>query len=92
MGKGMAGKAEREQLKALRDYATGRVGTREAIRRAGLKDHAELIIALLQHDLDLPKPAATQQQRVHLEHPRAIRQPSLRGSRNGRRLGAAGIG
>jgi hypothetical protein len=66
--KDMTGKTEQEQLKGLRDYAAGRVGTRETMRRAGLNDYAELIIALLEHDLDLPKFAGTQQQRVHLEH------------------------
>ena len=55
----MTGETEHQQLKALRDYAAGLVGTRETMRRAGLDDYAELVISLAQHDLDLPKPADT---------------------------------
>jgi len=62
----------------LRDYAAGRLGTREAIRRAGLDDYADLIIALVRHDLDLPKPADTPERRANLERARAILQPRLR--------------
>jgi hypothetical protein len=66
------------RLHVLRDYAAGRIGTREAIRRAGLDDYADLIIALAQHDLDLPKPADTPQRKAHLERAAAILQPLLR--------------
>lgn len=66
------------QLRAIRDYAAGRVGTRETIRRAGLQDYAELVIVLAQHDLDLPKPSDTPQRRAHLERASAILQPLLR--------------
>jgi len=55
---------ERKRLHVLRDYAAGRLGTREAIRRAGLDDYADLIIALVRHDLDLPKPADTPERRA----------------------------
>lgn len=72
---------EQKQLKALRDYAAGLLGTREAMRRAGVDDYAELIIALAQHDLDLPKPADTPQRRAHLERASAILQPLLRHAR-----------
>ncbi len=72
---------EQKQLKALRDYAAGLLGTREAMRRAGIDDYAELIIALAQHDLDLPKPADTPQRRAHLERASAILQPLLRHAR-----------
>ena len=65
-------------MKAIRDYAAGLVGTREAIRRAGLQDYAELVIALAQNDLDLPKPSDTPQRRAHLERAGAILQPLLR--------------
>jgi hypothetical protein len=66
------------QLKALRDYAAGLVGTRETMRRADIGDYAELIIALAQHDLDFPKPADTPQRQAHLERATAILQPLLR--------------
>jgi hypothetical protein len=66
------------QLKALRDYAAGLVGTRETMRRTDIGDYAELIIALAQHDLDFPKPADTPQRQTHLERATAILQPLLR--------------
>lgn len=50
---------DEKTLKALRDYAAGLVGTRETMRRGGLGDYAELVIALAQYDFDLPKPADT---------------------------------
>jgi len=70
-----------DELKALRDYATGLLGTREAIERTGVEDYAELIIALAQHDLDLPKPADTPERRANLERAGAILQPLLRHAR-----------
>ncbi|HEY1931003.1 MAG TPA: hypothetical protein VGG99_03240 [Acetobacteraceae bacterium] len=67
-----------EQLETLRAYAAGRLGTRETIERTGLHDYAELVIALAQHDLDFPKPAATPRHDAHLAQARAILQPRLR--------------
>jgi hypothetical protein len=67
----------RDQLAALRDYAAGRLGTRQAMELAGVRDYAELIIALVQHDLGLPKPADTPLRQVHLRLARAILQPRL---------------
>jgi len=55
----MNSRSDQRQLKALRDYATGLLRTRRAIERAGVEDYAKLVIALVQHDLDLPKPADT---------------------------------
>jgi hypothetical protein len=69
---------KRDQLEALRDYARGLLGTREAIERTGVEDYAELIIALAQHDLDLPKPADTPERKANLERATAILQPLLR--------------
>jgi len=69
--------ATRDQLAALRDYAAGRLGTRQAMELAGVQDYAELIIALVQHDLGLPKPADTSRRQVHLRLARAILQPRL---------------
>ena len=77
----MTEETEQKQLKALRDYAAGLVGTRETMRRVELGDYAELVIALVKHDLDLPKPADTPQRRAHLERASAILQPLLRHGR-----------
>lgn len=68
-------------LEALHDYASGLAGTRETITRAGLQDYADLVIALAQSDLDLPKPADTPERRAHLERASAILQPLLRHGR-----------
>jgi hypothetical protein len=66
------------QLDALRAYAAGRLGTRDAIERAGMHDYADLLIGMAQNDLDLPKPAATPMHDAHLARARAILQPRLR--------------
>lgn len=70
-----------QQLQVLRDYAAGLLGTRRAIERAGLEDYADLVIALAQHDLDLPKPDDTPERRANLERVCAILQPLLRHAR-----------
>lgn len=67
-----------EQLEALRAYAAGEFGTRQTIERAGLHDYADLVIALVQHDLDLPKPPASLTHEAHLARARNILQPLLR--------------
>jgi hypothetical protein len=77
----MTEQQQEDQLKALRDYAAGIVGTRETMRRADVNDYAELVIALVQHDLDLPKPADTPQRRARVERASAILQPLLRHAR-----------
>lgn len=74
----MTEETEQKQLKALRDYAAGLVGTRETINRAGLDDYAELVIALVRQDLNFPKPEDTPERRAHLERATAILQPLLR--------------
>lgn len=74
----MRSRTEQRQLKALRDYAAGLLGTRQAIERAGVEDYAELVIALARHDLDLPKPADTPEREANLARARAILQPLLR--------------
>jgi hypothetical protein len=78
---GMKSRTEQRQLKALRDYAAGLLGTRRAMQQAGVEDYAELVIALARHDLDLPKPADTPERRTNLERARAILQPLLRNAR-----------
>ena len=67
-----------EQVDVLRDYADGLLGTRETIEISGLGDFADLIIALAQHNLPLPKPADTPQRRASLEQARTLLQPRLR--------------
>ncbi|HTV31748.1 MAG TPA: hypothetical protein VME69_01395 [Methylocella sp.] len=69
---------DQSQIDALRQYAAGMLGTRQAVERAGLDDYADLLIALAQHDLDLPKPADTPARRADVERARAILQPRLR--------------
>ena len=73
--------SDSNQLKALRDYAAGLVGTRETITRAGLQDYADLVIALARSELNLPKPADTPERRAHLQRASAILQPLLRHGR-----------
>lgn len=77
----MTSRTEQRQLKALRDYAAGLLGTGHAIQQAGVEDYAELVIALAQHDLDLPKPADTPERQANLARARAILQPRLRNAR-----------
>jgi hypothetical protein len=67
-----------DQLEALRAYAAGRLGTRATIDRAGMHDYADLVIALVQNELDLPKPAATPAHEARVARARAILQPRLR--------------
>ena len=69
---------QQRQLKVLRDYAAGLLGTHRAIEKAGVEDYAELVIALAKHDLDLPKPADTAKRKANIERARAILQPLLR--------------
>ena len=66
------------RLETLTDYANGLLGTREAIERAGLEDFADLLIALAQNDLSLPKPAETPSRNANVERACALLQPRLR--------------
>jgi hypothetical protein len=77
----MKARTKDQQLQVLRDYAAGLLGTRRAIERAGLEDYAELVIALAQHHLDMPKPDDTPERRANVERARAILQPLLRYAR-----------
>jgi hypothetical protein len=45
-----------DQLETLRAYAAGSLGTRETSERDGLHDYADLLAALAQNELDVPKP------------------------------------
>ena len=74
----MAASASPQQLETLRAYVAGRLGTRAVIERAGLRDYADLIIALSQNDLEFPRPAATPAHDAQLARARAILLPRLR--------------
>ena len=74
----MDGNKNQPRLATLRDYAAGRTGTREAIARAGLSDYADLVIALAQNGLSLPRPADTARRRASIDEARSILQPRLR--------------
>lgn len=69
---------DQNRLAALRQYAAGLLGTRQAVEGAGLDDYADLLVALAQHDLALPKPADTPARLADVERARAILQPRLR--------------
>ncbi len=73
----MGDAAEARLLENLRRYTAGLLGTRAAIERAGLRDNADLVIAMAQNDLKFPKPADMPQRRAHCERARAILQPRL---------------
>jgi hypothetical protein len=62
----------------LRDYANGRLGTRDAIEKLGAQDYADLLIALARYDLPLPKPADTPRRLASIERARALLLPRLR--------------
>lgn len=62
----------------LRAYSAGRLGTREAIERAGLDDYADLVIAIARADLDLPKPAKSARRAAAIARAAEILQPRLR--------------
>jgi hypothetical protein len=69
---------DQDQLTALRAYAAGQLGTRQTIERARMHDYADLIIALAQADLRLPKPASTPAHDARFARAREILQPRLR--------------
>ncbi len=66
------------QLATLHAHAAGQLGTREAIDRAGMRDYADLVIALARNGLDLPKPSATPAREARVTRARAILQPRPR--------------
>lgn len=67
-----------EQLDILRSYAAGKAGTRTTIERAGFRDYADLVIALVQNDLDFPRPPSTPTHDANLARAPAILLPRLR--------------
>lgn len=73
--------ADVSNLEVLRSYAAGRLGTRQAIERAGLRDFADLVIAMAQNNLDFPRPADTPKHTAQVAHASALLQPLLRHGR-----------
>jgi hypothetical protein len=69
--------SEAEKVRHLSDYSGGRLGTRAAIERLGLRDYADLVIELARHDLPFPKPDYPGRAE-HLARARAILHPRLR--------------
>jgi len=67
-----------QQFDLLRAYAAGNAGTRQTIEALGMRDYADLIIAMAQADLDFPKPADTPAHRQNVARASAILQPLLR--------------
>jgi hypothetical protein len=67
-----------DQVAVLRDYAAGRAGTRRTIERLGMRDYADLVIALAQNDLDMPRPTESAARKANLARASAILQPLLR--------------
>lgn len=66
------------RLSVLHDYAVGRAGTRSTLDRLGLRDYADLVIALAKADLPLPKPDETPALVAHRLRAREILLPRLR--------------
>ncbi len=67
-----------DQITTLRAYAAGQLGTHRTIERLDMRDYADLVIALSQNDLNLPKPADTIAHQTHLARAREVLQPRLR--------------
>ena len=62
----------------LQRYADGLLGTRRTIEEIGAADYADLLIAMGQAGLTLPKPWTTPAHEAQIAHARAILQPRLR--------------
>lgn len=77
----MTTSSDQAAIATLRAYAEGRLTTRRAIEALGLRDYADLVIALARHGLDLPRPSETPRHAAHATRARAILQPLLRRGR-----------
>ena len=66
---------ETEKQHILQEYALGKLPTRRAIEKIGAHDYADLIIALSQHDLQLPRKSAGAE---HVRRATLLLQPLLR--------------
>ena len=67
---------EREAI--LRRYAAGQMGTRSTIEALGVRDYADLIIAMAQAGLALPRPTPSALHDAQIARAAAILQPLLR--------------
>jgi hypothetical protein len=67
-----------EKDAVLRRYAAGEIGTRRAIEGLGVRDYADLLIAMVQADLAFPKPSLTPAHEAQVARARAVLQPRLR--------------
>lgn len=67
-----------EQETVLRRYAAGEFGTRRAIEALGAHDFADLMIAMAQAGLEMPKPQQSAAHDAHVARARTILQPLLR--------------
>ena len=65
-------------LAVLQDYAAGRLGTREAIERAGLDDYADLLVAMATNGLAMPKPTESPEHAARIALATEWLQPLLR--------------
>lgn len=74
----MTTRSDQNALATLRAYAEGRLTTRRVIEALGLRDYADLVIALARNGLDLPRPSDTPGHAAHAARARAILQPLLR--------------
>lgn len=70
--------SDRTKPEILDSYSEGRLGTGQAIALAGFDGYADLLNAMAQADLTLPKPAETPSRRADVERASAILQPRLR--------------
>jgi hypothetical protein len=67
-----------ERLATLTAYSAGQIGTRRTIEALGVRDYADLIIALAESDLAFPKPSDTEARRANVARASAILLPRLR--------------
>ena len=70
--------SETERLAILRDYSSGKLGTRATIDLLGFEDFADLLIALAAEGLHLPRPADTPTLAAHRKRATELLQPLLR--------------
>ncbi len=70
--------ADADRRAILEAYSAGRLGTRQTIDLLDFDGYADLLIALAQVDLPLPKPSDTPARRADYDRASAILQPLLR--------------
>jgi hypothetical protein len=68
---------DERRLAILREYASGQTGTRATIDKLGMRDYADLVMALAAADLPFPKPPDTPALATHRQRAHAILMPRL---------------